>query len=44
MCRADNRKKILALLKADPTRSDRSIADEVDCSPTTVGTLRRTGQ
>lgn len=35
------RKAILALSDLDPNRSDRSIARSLECSPTTVGDVRR---
>lgn len=38
---AQVRAAIRALIEMDPTRSDRSIAKSVGCSPTTVGSVRR---
>jgi DNA-binding Lrp family transcriptional regulator len=39
---ADQKRAIIAeLLKADPSRSDRSIAKEVNASPTSVGAVRK---
>ena len=39
---ADQKRAIIVeLLKADPSRSDRSIAKEVNASPTSVGAVRR---
>jgi len=40
MNRAEQRERIADLLRADPTRSDRSVAVVVGVSPTTVGAVR----
>jgi hypothetical protein len=41
---AQKRDVIAALLKANPERSDRSIAKEIGASPTTVGAVREQGE